>query len=299
MKKINLIVFLLILILVACNKKGTNLKGTSVEEVSMEPAKTTQEANINQIESITSPAYGVVIWEDQKLVYMPNLNIPVTWNVVAMEPGSMYVGGDFVYNDYSKMYIVSYAFDDLRLMDMKTGAVKIIGKMQLTGNGGWTGLAGLSNGTLYASSTNITASYLYTVNLLTGRTTLVGEIKNAPCIIDIAITETRQMYGLDICSDVLVSINPTTAEGKVIGPIGFDANNSQDMDYDETSKKLYLAAYNKITRRGELRLADINTGASTLIGVFPNGDEVECFAFTEKIILDEGFLPIILKEPQK
>jgi hypothetical protein len=309
MQKIKIIggVVILILLLLYCNKKiGKALEETN-DEYSIEAAKTIHTLGISQteiaissIEAETSSAYGIVIWKDQKIVYIPNINLSEVWNIIAPQPGSMYVGGDFVNNDYSKMYVVSYTFGDLRLVDMKTGGVTIIGKMQLTGDselGGWTGLTGLSNGLLYASSTNINESYLYTVNLTTGATTPIGEITNAPCIIDIAITEAYQMYGVDICLDSLISINPITASGKVIGPINFNANHAQDMDYDENSKRLYLAAYNNDTGRGEMRLANVDTGMTNLVGVFYNNDEVDCFAFTEKIIYSETFLPMVEKNP--
>src|SRR5690606_30009569 len=42
---------------------------------------------------------------------------------------------------------------------------------------------------------------------------------------------------------------------------------------------LYWAAY---TTQGELRVIDTTTGASTLIGPFPDGTEVDCLAFTTR-----------------
>ncbi len=66
-------------------------------------------------------------------------------------------------------------------------------------------MTGAVDGTMYASSTNITRSTLYTVDLDTGAVTVVGQITNAPAIIDIAITPDGDMYGVDIVNDNLIA----------------------------------------------------------------------------------------------
>jgi len=63
-----------------------------------------------------------------------------------------------------------------------------------------------------------------------------------PCIIDIAINTSGQMYRFRHCSDSLISINPATGAGTVIGPAGFDGNYAQGMDFDDLTGILYLAA---------------------------------------------------------
>ncbi|MEK9138882.1 MAG: hypothetical protein AAB393_17310, partial [Bacteroidota bacterium] len=107
---------------------------------------------------------------------------------------------------------------------------------------------------------------LYTINLTTGATTVVGQMMPIPSVIGMAISPSGQMYayGLD---DQFYSVNKATGTSTLIGPIGFDANFAQDMDYDFLTDVLYMAAYNNATSRGELRTVDISTGATTLVGV--------------------------------
>jgi len=105
---------------------------------------------------------------------------------------------------------------------------------------------------------------------------VIGEITNAPAIIDIAINAAGEMYGVDIINDNLIQIDPATGAGTVIGSIGFSANYAQGMDFEEESGVLYLAAYSS---QGELRIADPATGNTVLVGAFPGGAETDSLAF--------------------
>jgi hypothetical protein len=110
---------------------------------------------------------------------------------------------------------------------------------------------------------------LYTINLASGAATMVGSLGSAAtCIIGIAVNASGEMYGVDIISDTLVSINKSTGAATTIGSLGYDANYSQGCDFDEPTGTLYLAAYNNATGTGELRVADLTTGATSFIGYF-------------------------------
>jgi Cys-rich repeat protein len=223
-----------------------------------------------------SPAFAVDVYPGYNLVNIPDTDVPGTWTVVANQPGNTYFAGDFINGDFSKLYVVDYSLNQLHALDTATGAVEVIGSCQPLAGESWTGMSGGLNGLMYAASTNVSRSTLYTVDLSTGAATEVGQITNAPAIIDIAMSPDMQLYGVDILNDALVRIDPQTAAGTVIGSIGFDANYAQGMDFEEESGVLYLAAY---STGGELRTADLNTGATTLIGAFPGGAEVDAFAF--------------------
>ncbi|RMI01055.1 MAG: DUF4394 domain-containing protein, partial [Calditrichaeota bacterium] len=178
--------------------------------------------------------------------------------------------------DFSFMYALDYYNNLLVTIDVATGTVTTIGPATPFGSEYWSGLAmDPTDGTMYASSTDVFNSSLYTVDLSTGAFTRIGAITNAPTIIAIAVSPSGQMYGVDIFNDNLISIDKTTGAGTVVGPLGFDANYSQGMDFDESDGTLYMAAYNNGIG-GELRIVDVTTGATTLIGplgsVTPGGD---------------------------
>ncbi len=226
-------------------------------------------------EMVGEQAYAVDVYPGYNLVTFTNDN-PGAWTVVAGLPGNQYFAGDFIGGDFSTLYVIDYATNTLYTVDTATGAVTTIGPSIPNSGETWTGMTGSVDGTMYASSTNITRSTLYTVDLGTGAVTVVGEITNCPAAIDIAITPDGSMYAVDIVNDNLVQIDPATGAGTVIGYIGFNANYAQGMDYEEESGTLYLAAY---STQGELRIADPATGNTVLVGAFPGGAETDSLAF--------------------
>jgi len=219
-----------------------------------------------------APAFAIDLIAGELGTFMSDA--PGVWTTI----GGIALGGpfagDFLNGDFSQMYVLDYDANTFYTVDMATGVATAIGPS--VPNGFWTGMAGSSDGTLYAASTTGSQSYLYTIDPATGAPTLVGEITNAPIIIAIAVNADGQMYGVDIGSDVLVAIDPATGAGTVVGSTGFSANYAQGMDFEEESGVLYWAAYGS---SGELRIIDTATGASTSVGAFPGGAEVDCLAF--------------------
>ncbi len=258
---------------------------TAAPQTSTGRAPNVAEPRSESIDSLLSPlsgnaAFVVDIYPDEKMYYIPNTNTPGEWIYVESVAGTAYYAGDFVGRDFSQVYVIDYTLNQLHTLDTSTGADTTIGACNPISGQLWTGATGTADGTLYASSTDGSSSYLYTVNIDTGATTVVGQITNASTIIDIAINADGQMYGVDVSSDSLVQINPVTGAGAVIGLIGFDADYAQGMDFEEVSGVLYLAAYNATTSRGELRIANTSTGNSVLVGQFPDGAECDALAFT-------------------
>ena len=199
------------------------------------------------------------------------------WETSRVQPTTQV---DFVDNDFSQVYVIEFTLNELHTLNTATGITATIGASTPISGHMWTGASGTADGTLYASSTDDAQSYLYTVDITSGTATVIGEITNAPTIIDIAINADGEMYGVDISTDNLVRIDPATGAGTVIGSIGFDADYAQGMDFEPISGILYLAAYNATAERGELRIANTTTGSSSLVGAFPDGAETDALAFT-------------------
>jgi hypothetical protein len=236
-------------------------------------------------------AYGCNIYPGSNLVQWPDVDIPGTWTDLGSYGAYSFFGGDFLLGDTTTMYAVDYDTNQLCSIDTATHAVTVIGACTPFGAEAWTGLAGSNDGTLYGASTDISRSTLYTINPATGTATVVGQITNAPGIIDIAINMAGEMYGVDIVTDSLVYIDTATGAGTVVGGLGVNANYAQGMDFEDISGTLYWAAY---TTSGELRTIDTATGASTLVGAFPGGAEVDCLAFTT---FGSGDVPWLSENP--
>jgi hypothetical protein len=204
----------------------------------------------------------------------PDVDVPGSWNVIAPVP-QFHPAADFLNGDFSKLYALDYDTNQFVTIDTTTGARTVIGTTSPNGN--WSGMTGATDGTLYvASSVCGTSSTLYTIDPGTGVLTQIGPIGAGTCIIDIAINAQGEMYGVDIVSDMLYSIDPATGAGTPIGSTGVAANYAQGMDFEEESGILYWASY---SASGAMRVIDTSTGASTLVGAFPGGAEVDGLAF--------------------
>jgi PKD repeat protein len=224
-----------------------------------------------------APAFGIDAYPGQNLVHWPDIDFPGSWSIIA-PIWDAFFAGDFINGNFDTLYVLDYYTNQLKTVDTTTGVITTIGASIPFGSESWSGMTGSVGGVMYASSTNISRSTLYTLDLDTGAATVVGQITGADCVIDLAITPGEEIYVVDICQDALYSVNPETGAGTYIGPIGFDANFAQGMDYEEESGTLYLAAYNSMAG-GELRIADVNTGNTVLVGAFPGGAEVTAFGF--------------------
>jgi len=219
------------------------------------------------------PAFGDNLF-GPTIVNWPDVTVPDTWNNIGPAGGTFYTG-DFRFGDFSTLYVLDNATNNLATVDTTSGAMTVIGPTTPSGSDSWSGLTAALDGTMYASGTTCSASNLYTVDPGTGTTTLVGPITNGACVIDIAINAAGDLYGVDLISASLLKIDTSTGAGTVIGSLGVSPNYAQGLDFDEVTGTLYWASY---VGGGALRTIDTTTGASTLIGSFPGGAEVGAFA---------------------
>ncbi|MGQ9496408.1 MAG: DUF4394 domain-containing protein [Thermoanaerobaculaceae bacterium] len=174
---------------------------------------------------------------------------------------------------------MDFTNNQLAYLDTSTGARTIVGSATPSGGHQWTGMAASPTGTIYASATDCSSSTLYTIDKNTGAATLIGTITNTPCAINLAIDPAGQwLYAVDIVNDNLVKIDPSTAAGTIVGSVGIDASYAQGMDFDDFTGTLYWASFNYSSSSGELRVIDTTTGASTLVGAFPGGAEIDALA---------------------
>jgi hypothetical protein len=169
---------------------------------------------------------------------------------------------------------VFYAIDDdtgnLYTVDIATGTFTFVGPSLAFTDLAFDYTTNTMFGVAYDGVSN---SLLYTLNLSTGAYSLIGDC-GAGLVISMACDGEGQLYGFDISTDQLVSIDKSTAQKTVVGPVGFDGNFAQSMAWDAESDIIYMAAYDNTLSQGQLRVVDKTTGATTLLGVFPDGAEV-------------------------
>ena len=170
-------------------------------------------------------------------------------------------------------------------LDPNTGAFTVI-KAEWDNGGYPRDMTGdLTTGDLYAYTS---LNEIYRVDRFTGETELVTTVTPPGAIIAVAIDDQGVMYGHDISNDQIVTIDLETGDVTEVGPTGFDASFIQGMDFDPTTGRLYLAAYNVGADDGEaeLRIASRETGNSVLVGKI-NGGEGE---FSFLAVPGEGFV---------
>ena len=133
------------------------------------------------------------------------------------------------------------------------------------------------NNNMYGCS----ASDLYTVNTTTGASSWIGNFGiTGGMMIAIAFDGSGNLYGIEIITDTLYSINPSNGEATKIGTgLGINLNYAQDMAFDLDTDILYLSAYTTAPiKEGALYTCNKNTGVATKIGTFQGGAEITGFA---------------------
>ena len=127
---------------------------------------------------------------------------------------------------------------DLGTFDEATGTFTLIGATGIPAAP--TGLAiHPSTGAAYLS----TGTNLYSIDLTTGATTLIGGYANTTLMIDIAVNAAGEMYGHAIDTDSIYSIDTATGADTLIGATGVNTNFAQGMDFDNQDGTLYVFAY--------------------------------------------------------
>ena len=248
-------------------------RGSAAPSAAQAPART---PSASSEPAMQAPArvlcYGIDMDHSQLVSFYSDA--PGTFTVVGSSGANLIPCVDFLDGDFATLYALDYDAQQLVTFDVATAAKTVVGAATPASGHSWVGLAADPDGTLYAASTDGTASMLYRLDPATGAATAVGAIDNAPLVIAIAVSGAGDMYGLDVANDNLIRIDKATGAGTVVGSVGFDANYAQGMDFDEATETLYLAAYNNSTGAGELRIADVSTGNSALVGAFQGNAEM-------------------------
>ena len=121
---------------------------------------------------------------------------------------------------------------------------------------------------------------LYTVDISTGQTMLLGQDGIPDTIIGLACDNDGNIYGYNVGGmSILYLFNKSDGSATAIGPMGVGFYYAQDPAYDRDNSILYIAGYTQIGESG-LYICDVNTGAVTLLGFFPNNMEIDGFAIS-------------------
>ncbi|MCF8241750.1 MAG: choice-of-anchor D domain-containing protein [Melioribacteraceae bacterium] len=208
-----------------------------------------------------------------------DVSTPGTLNDLAASIGTMYAG-DIDNNDNKYYYAIVNDTKALHKFDLESLTLTEVGVIPSFTSEFITGMES-GDGPMYLSTYNETAAVnkLYTINLEDATVEYIGEITGAGIIIAIGMDDMGNLYGHDLDQDVIYYIDKNTAAGTVVGSTGFDANYAQGMGWNHATGEMYLAAYNNATSAGELRVVDLETGATAALGSLGAGDEMDGLSF--------------------
>ncbi|HEY0231423.1 MAG TPA: hypothetical protein VGC55_09240 [Dokdonella sp.] len=218
---------------------------------------------------------------------------------------NFYDGGAFANNDFGKIYLVgpqgtpAYPYTSgFVSVDTTTGALTMINADPTTQTGGFDiGVLqwDASTATMYASADENQAvnpppgyqpsSHIYTVDVATGTFTHAFDLPDT-LIVALAFDAAGHMYGIDIIADELLAIDKTTGAAQAIGPLGFDANNAQAMDFDPRTGILWYAGCisGGFSCSGQMYTLDTATGLATPVqngSINGDGEEMTAFSIAE------------------
>jgi hypothetical protein len=170
-------------------------------------------------------------------------------------------GGDFGPN--SVFY--GRSGDDLVTISLTDGSVSNVGT--ITGISADQIIIGMgfdmATGTMYLATSDLssTGSELYTLDLSTAAASRVGAITNATRVLAIAVSPAGDIFAFDSGSGNLVSVDPGTGAGTVVGPLTIPYV-AQDADFDGATGTLYWT-YFDAGSGGRLATVDVSTGVAT------------------------------------
>ena len=161
----------------------------------------------------------------------------------------------------------------------------VIGEMTQVGSYDPEGTNLSFNGLAYDHNTGImygcSNTALYEVDMNTGASSWVGNFGISDCImIAIAFDGSGNLYGIELTTDFLYSINPKNGDAKKIGSgLGININFAQDMAFDIDTDTLYLSAYTIApVKEGALYTCNKVTGIASKVGTFKEAAEITGFA---------------------
>lgn len=172
------------------------------------------------------------------------------------------------------LYAIDNTSRELGTYDLTTGAftpIAVVSGIPAADN-----MSGLTidpaTGAAWVSGLSASGMTLYSFDLTTATATVIGSDATTPLMIDIAIGPQGVMYGHEIGTDSIYTIDTTTGLATLVGPTGVNSNFAQGMDFDNADGTLYAYTYQGggANQYGTINLA---TGALTpLAASNPQGE---------------------------
>ena len=274
--------------------------GLAMTPASSEMAEVQIQNDVEGLNERAVPFYGYCAWDPSgTLVQGPvSFNPTTPGNITQVAPTSsteFIPGGTWVAGKwYGCEYALGVGQPLIWTIHPVNGTMTQVGSYDPDG----TGLS--FNGLAYDPTTGImygcSSTDLYKVNIATGASSWVGNLGIPGSImIAIAFDGSGNLYGTELITDSLYSINLTNGVATPIGSgLGININYAQDMAFDIDTGILYLSAYTIAPiKEGALYTCNTVTGVATKVGTFQGAAEITGFAISYNYSNQPPDTPII------
>jgi hypothetical protein len=194
--------------------------------------------------SEAATAYAVDLRNDLFLSF--DVKNPGSQNVLATGYSGNYFGLDFNHTGTTLYGLLYTGLGAARLDSLSLTDGSVLGSVTVGGLDSDAVVTGLTVGPenlAHLTTYGVSASKLYTIDLTTGTTALVGVMTSSGFIVDIAASPGGDLVVHNATTDTFHVVNPDTGALTLIGSHGIDANFTQGMDFDPTSGFLFAAVY--------------------------------------------------------
>lgn len=207
-----------------------------------------------------------------------NVNNPssLTFINTSLNVGDFEACGDIDPTDSNRAYVLTLANGNFFELDISSGIYTSVGTIAPPAGEDWTGIEfDPATNILYGISSDfVGTSTVSIIDMDNLSFTAIGQT-DIPGAISIATDGLGNFYSHDVVADSFYTIDITTGVATLVGPIGFEANFGQDMEWDAVSQTLYMAAFNSTTFAAELRVVDTTTGDTQFIGNIGTGTDTQ------------------------
>ena len=200
---------------------------------------------------------------------------PENLNIINSNSGSsdFESSGDINPIDLDQAFVLTLG-GEFYSLEVSSGDYTFLGNISAPGGECWNGVEfDPATNILYGISSNFfDSSTLSTIDVANLTATPIGDT-GMDGAIAIATDGNRNFYSYDVVDDSFYSIDTATGQGTLIGPLGFDANFGQDLEWDPATGTMFMTAVNGDNGfQAELRIVDLETGSAAFSGLIDNGD---------------------------
>ena len=246
--------------------------------------------NVAQPGGVAGRAYAIQINATGSPLVSLALDTPGTVALHgATTPELTTYAGDFVGNDFSRLYLIDRTNNRLLTLSVPGNGQTDNGPTAIPPGSSARWAAGTWSQkaqkfyVISANSSGTATPVIGTVDLATGTITTLATVSGITNPVGMAAHPDGRLFVADITLDKIALLNPATGVATPLPQtLGANLRYAQEMDFDDATGTLYMAAwYDSTAASSDLRRVDLNTGSSVSLGhIGPDNANMELDVFS-------------------